>query len=131
MLSFPALASRGNASMPLRNHYYLSIDDLVHARGPVAELAYDGAGPDDFAAALRAALQQPSLFERWRAMQEEPDEVDPALGAVDPEATVQAKVDDMQRVDVDLVTALPMSIVRHRLNLLIGANWTLRDMRAA
>lgn len=117
--------------MPLRNHYYLSIDDLSHAHGPIAELAYDGAGPEDFADALRAALQASSLFERWRAMQEEPDEVDPALGAVDPEATVQAKVDDMQRVDVDLVTSLPMSIVRHRLNLLIGANWTLRDMRAA
>ncbi|WP_017463723.1 hypothetical protein [Dyella ginsengisoli] len=117
--------------MPLRNHYYLSIDDLAHARGPVAELAYDGAGPDDFAEALREALQTSSLFERWRAMQDEPDEVDPALGAIDPVATVRASVDDVQRVDVDLVTVLPMSVVRHRMNLLIGANWTLRDMRAA
>ncbi|HEU4669500.1 MAG TPA: hypothetical protein VFR91_02210 [Dyella sp.] len=117
--------------MPLRNHYYLSIDDLAHARGPEAGLAYDGAGPDDFADALRTALHSPSLFERWRAMQDEPDEVDPALGAVDPAATVHATVDDLQRVDVDLVTSLPMSIVRHRMNLLIGANWTLRDMRAA
>jgi len=117
--------------MPMRNHYYLSIDDLAHARGPVPGLAYDGAGPNDFADALRAALQGPSLFERWRAMQEDPDAVDPALGAVDPAATVQAKVGDVLRVDVDLVTSLPMSIVRHRLNLLIGANWTLRDMRAA
>lgn len=117
--------------MSLRNHYYLSIDDLAHARGPVAGLAYDGAGPDDFADALRAALRSPALFERWRAMQDEPDEVDPALGAVDPATTVRATVDDVQRVDVDLVTSLPMSIVRHRLNLLIGANWTLRDMRAA
>ena len=117
--------------MSLRNHYYLSIDDLAHARGPVAELAYDGAGPDDFADALRAALQTSALFGHWRAMQDEPDEVDPALGAVDPVATVRATVDDVQRVDVDLVTSLPMSIVRHRMNLLTGANWTLRDMRAA
>ncbi|MBU6249406.1 MAG: hypothetical protein KGN77_16855 [Xanthomonadaceae bacterium] len=117
--------------MQLRNHYYLSIDDLAHARGPVAELAYDGAGPNDFADALREVLRSPSLFERWRAMQDQPDEVDPALGAVDPAATVRATLGDIMRVDVDLVTSLPMSIVRHRMNLLIGPNWTLRDMRAA
>ena len=117
--------------MPLRNHYYLSIDDLAHAQGPVAGLAYEGAGPDDFADALREVLRSPAQFDRWRAMQDEPDEVDPALGAVDPAATVNATVDDVQRVDVDLVTSLPMSIVRHRMNLLIGPNWTLRDMRAA
>ncbi|AND69990.1 hypothetical protein ATSB10_25360 [Dyella thiooxydans] len=117
--------------MQMRNHYYLSIDDLAHARGPVAELAYDGVGPNDFATALREALQMPVLFERWRAMQSAPDEVDPALGATDPAATVHATVDDVLRVDVDLVTSLPMSVVRHRMNLLIGANWTLRDMRAA
>jgi hypothetical protein len=32
---------------------------------------------------------------------------------------------------VDLVTDLPMSVVRHRLYLLIGAAWQLRDLRAA
>ena len=117
--------------MPQRNHYYLAIDDLAKARGPVASLAYDGAGPNDFAAALTEALRGPTLFERWRAMQDAPDEVDMALGATDPSAQASATVDDVQRVDVDLVTSLPMSVVRHRLNLLIGANWTLRDMRSA
>jgi len=34
-------------------------------------------------------------------------------------------------VDLDLVTDLPMRVVRTRLNWLIGANWQLRDMRAA
>jgi hypothetical protein len=33
--------------------------------------------------------------------------------------------------EVVLNTCLPMSVVRHRLNLLIGANWQLHDMRAA
>jgi len=32
---------------------------------------------------------------------------------------------------MDLITDLPMSIVRHRLNLLIGSSWQLRDMRKA
>jgi hypothetical protein len=63
-------------------------------------------------------------------MQDDPDGVDPALGAVDPAAQVSARVSDL-RIDVDLVTDLPMSIVRHRLNLLIGPNWQLRDMRSA
>lgn len=117
--------------MASRNHYYLAIADLAHARGSDPDLAYDGAGPNDFAAALVEALRAPGLFERWRARQDEPDEVDPALGATDPAADARAAVDDVQRVDVDLVTALPMRIVRHRLNLLIGPHWTLRDMRAA
>lgn len=113
-----------------RSHYYLSIDDLMHARGPEPSLSYDGAGPNDFADALREALSTPDLFERWRAMQAEPDDVDPALGATDAQAQVSARVADLH-TEVDLVTGLPMSIVRHRLNLLIGPNWKLRDMRAA
>ncbi|WP_243048066.1 hypothetical protein [Dyella sp. RRB7] len=116
--------------MSIRSHYYLSIADLAHARGPVPSLSYDGAGPDDLAAALQNAVRTPGLFERWRALQDEPDDVDPALGAIDPAATVSARVDDL-RIDVDLITDLPMSIVRQRLNLLIGPSWQLRDMRKA
>ena len=116
--------------MAIRSHYYLSIADLAQARGPVPSLSYDGAGPDDLAAAVQEALRTPSLFERWRAMHEEPDEVDPALGATDSAATVSAHVHDL-RIDMDLITDLPMSIVRHRLNLLIGSSWQLRDMRKA
>jgi len=124
------LTTQEAAAMSTRSHYYLSIDDLARARGPVPSLSYDGAGPDDLAAAVQAALRTPVLFERWRAMQDEPDEVDPALAATDPSATVSAHVHDL-RIDVDLVTDLPMSIVRHRLNLLIGPSWQLRDMRRA
>jgi hypothetical protein len=116
--------------MASRSHYYLSVADLAHARGAEPALSYDGAGPNDFAAALQDALREPSLFERWRAMQPEPDEVDPALGAIDPEAQASARVADL-KTDVDLITVLPMSIVRHRLNLLIGPHWQLRDLRAA
>ncbi|MBQ4854961.1 hypothetical protein IMW82_09795 [Rhodanobacter sp. B2A1Ga4] len=113
-----------------RNHYYLSIADLAHARGSDPRFAYDGAGPDDFAAALQQALRDDTLFQRWRAAQPDPDAVDASLGATDPAAQVQAKVADL-RTDVDLITDLPMSVVRHRLYLLIGAAWQLRDLRAA
>jgi hypothetical protein len=110
------------------HHYFLSIADLAHARGNDPELSYEGAGPNDFAAALQEALRSPVLFERWRAKQAEPDEVDPGLGATDANAKVIGKVADL-KIDVEAVTSLPMSIVRHRLNLLIGSAWQLRDMR--
>lgn len=113
-----------------RHHYYFSIEDLATARGPVPELSYDGAGPNDFAAALQEALRSPVLFDRWKALQEDPDSVDPALATTDSGATASARVHDL-RIDLELLTDLPMSIVRHRLNLLIGNAWQLRDMRAA
>ena len=110
------------------HHYFLSIADLAHARGSDADLSYQGAGPNDFAAALQEALRSPVLFERWRGRQPEPDEVDPGLGVTDANAKVTGKVADL-KTDVEAVTSLPMSIVRHRLNLLIGSGWQLRDMR--
>jgi hypothetical protein len=33
--------------------------------------------------------------------------------------------------EVDVVTGLPMSILRQRLNWLIGAHWQLHDVRPA
>lgn len=116
--------------MASRSHYYLSIADLAHARGPMPTLSYNGAGPNDLAAAVQDAMRSAGLFERWRAMQEEPDDVDPSLGVTDPQATASARVADLH-TDLDLITDLPMSIVRQRLNLLIGNSWQLRDMRKA
>jgi hypothetical protein len=113
-----------------RNHYYLSIADLGHARGDDPRFSYDGAGPNDFATALQQALRGDDLFQRWRAVQPDPDAVDSSLGVTDTDAEVHAKVADLH-TEVDLVTSLPMSVVRHRLYLLIGSAWQLRDMRAA
>lgn len=114
----------------MRNHYYFSIDDLASARGSDPQLAWDGANPADLAAAVQEALRTPALFERWRATQPEPDEVDTSLAVTDPGAEVKAAVADL-RVDLELTTTLPMRVVRQRLNLLIGPHWQLRDMRAA
>lgn len=111
-----------------RHRYYLSIADLPHARGEDPRFAWDGAGPNDFAAALQQALRGDDLFQRWRAAQPDPDAVEASLGAVDPEAAVSARVADLH-TDVELSTSLPMSVVRHRLYLLIGAAWQLHDIR--
>ena len=110
--------------------FYLSIDDLAHARGSVGELSFQGDSPESFAAALQSALRDSALFERWRALQADPDAIDPALGATDAAATVSAKQADLH-ADVQVTTRLPHAILRHRLNLLAGAHWTLRDVKAA
>ena len=113
-----------------RNRYYLSIADLAHARGADSRFSYAGAGPNDFAAALQQALRTDDLFQRWRAAQPDPDAIDASLETTDPAAEVSARVADL-RTDVELTTSLPMSVVRHRLYLLVGSSWQLRDMRAA
>ncbi|HZP65327.1 MAG TPA: hypothetical protein VFB32_03395 [Rudaea sp.] len=109
--------------------YYLSIDDLARARGSIAELSFHGSSPDGFAAQLQAALREPALWERWRAMQPDPDAVDPGLGASDPIASVIAKQTDLH-CDAEVVTRLPHAVLKHRLCLLIGSHWRLRDVRA-
>lgn len=113
-----------------RNHYYLSIADLAHAHGPQPELAWDGVSPDALATTLQQDLREDGLFERWRALQPDPDAVDDSLALVDPSAQVQAQVRDLH-TEVEVVTDLPMRVLRHRLDLLIGRTWELRDMRAA
>lgn len=116
--------------MSQRNRYYLGIDDLARARGPEPALAFDGNSPAALAAAVQDALRNSALFERWRARQDAPDEIDPALGRTDPLATVQARQDDLH-VAMEIVTELPMPLVQQRLNWLIGVHWTLRDVRTA
>ena len=116
--------------MSNRNHFYLSVEDIRRARGADPALSWQGSSPDDLAAALQESLRGAGLFERWRATQPDPDEVDTSLAATDPQATASAKVADLH-VDIDLVTDLPMRVVRARLGWLIGSSWQLRDLRAA
>jgi hypothetical protein len=110
--------------------YYLSIDDLARARGSIDELSFKGGSPENFAAQLQAALREPSLWQRWRAMQPDPDAIDPALGASDPAATVTATQADLH-CDAQVTTTLPHALLKHRLGLLIGPHWKLRDVKAA
>ncbi|MEP6940213.1 MAG: hypothetical protein ABI846_10645 [Rudaea sp.] len=113
-----------------RQSFYIGIPDLAVARGKIDALSFTGSSADTLAAELQAALRQPDLWERWKALQPDPDGVDPALGASDPQATVTAQQSDLH-CDAEIVTVLPHALIRHRLGLLIGAHWTLRDVRAA
>lgn len=114
----------------MKQRYYLAIDDIEHARGSDPAFAFAGKSPDAFADALQRALREPSLFLRWKAAQPDPDAVDDSLGACDPAAAVRATQADL-RTDAEVVTVLPHAVLKHRLALLIGKHWTLRDVRGA
>ncbi|MGA9332814.1 MAG: hypothetical protein WBV39_00875 [Rudaea sp.] len=110
--------------------YYFSVDDLAKARGQFNELSFNGSSPDSFAALLQSTLREPTLWHRWKAMQPDPDAVDPALGASDPQASVSANQSDMH-TDIVVTTSLPHAVLKHRLTLLIGSHWRLHDVKPA
>ncbi len=110
-------------------HYYFTVRDLAQARGEIAELAFDGLSPETFALALQAALREPTLWQRWRDLQPDPEAIDPASGLVDPSALVVAHQADLH-TDLEVTTVLPHSIIKHRLTLLVGHAWKLHDVRA-
>ena len=74
--------------MPAR--YYIRLPDPANARGDDADLGFRSHAAEGFAEELQQALRDGTLFERWRTKQQDPDDVDPALGATDPEASVTA-----------------------------------------
>lgn len=108
--------------------YLLKINDFTHAHGENSLLAFQGASPEALAKAFAEALQQPQLFELWRDQQEQPDEIDPALGATDVNATAVAEQHDLH-VELQVRTRLPHRILKQRLNWLIGHSWELCDVR--
>ena len=114
--------------MPTR--YYIRLPDPARARGADASLAFRSQGAEGFASELQEALRGDALFERWRALQDDPDDVDPALGATDAGAAVSGAQDDLH-IDLVVVTSLPSGVLRQRLGLLAGNGWQLRDVTAA
>jgi len=111
--------------MPTR--YYIALPDPAKARAG-GDYAFSSQGAGGFASELQEALRGDALFQRWRAAQDDPDGVDPALGATDPGATVEGQQDDLH-IDLVATTSLPGSVFKHRLRLLAGSAWELRDVR--
>ncbi|MGH8191423.1 MAG: hypothetical protein ACREP2_08245 [Rhodanobacteraceae bacterium] len=116
--------------MSQAQRYYLTIRNLAQARGPDPELSFTGSSPQAFAEVLQGALRKPVLFQRWKARQPDPDEVDQTLAPTDPNATVSAQLNDLH-TDVQVVTTLTHFVLRHRLFILIGPNWQLHDVATA
>jgi hypothetical protein len=88
--------------MPTR--YYITLPDP--ARGGDADLAFKSQGAEGLAAEFQDALRSDRLFQRWRLKQEDPDEVDAAFGANDPNATVQGKQQDLHRLGGDYLAVI-------------------------
>ena len=107
--------------------YYITLPDPKKARGSDPSLSFTAHGADSFAEQLRTAITGTGLFERWRAKQEDPDDVNDAMAAVDPAAKVSGAQHDL-RIDLVVDTSLPGEVLRQRLRLLAGHGWQLRDV---
>lgn len=114
--------------MPTR--YYLRLPDASHARGSDPELAFRSQSAQGMAAELQDALRSDALFRRWRAGQDDPDAVDPALGKTDPGASVQGSQHDLH-AELVVTTSLPGNLLKQRLRWLAGGGWELRDVTSA
>lgn len=114
--------------MPIR--YYISLKNPGKARGSDAAFSFTAHGAGEFAAQLQDALRSDGFFQRWRAAQPDPDSVDAGLGASDPATTVTGEQHDLQ-IDLIVVTSIPGSVFKHRLRLLAGNAWELRDVSSA
>ena len=114
----------------MRTRYYLRLPNPAKARGSEPELAFRSVGADGLAEELQAALRGTGLFDRWRATQEDPEAVDPGMGVTDPAADVSGKQHDLV-VELIATTDLPGAVFKHRLRVLAGSGWELRDVRSA
>jgi hypothetical protein len=112
----------------MATRYYIRIPDTAQAQA-AGDFAFRSQGAEGLAQELQDALRSDALFQRWRGTQEDPDAVDPAMGAVDPEAMVVGEPHDLH-VNLVATTTLPGGIFKHRLRLLAGSAWQLRDVRA-
>lgn len=114
--------------MPIR--YYISLKHPEKARGNDAAFSFSAHGAAEFAAQLQEALRSDGFFQRWKRAQSDPDTVDPRLGASDPGATVTGEQHNLQ-IDLIVVTTIPGNVFKHRLRLLAGNAWELRDVSTA
>lgn len=108
--------------------YYVRVDDLALARGSDPELAWTGNSPQDLAQTLEHALREPDFILRWRSAQDDPEDISPAWLVVDPDARVSIEA-RAHRVEMQITTKLLHRLWAQRLNLLIGAHWTLGDVK--
>lgn len=114
--------------------YYITLPDPARARGEDAALAFTAHGADAFAQQLGEALREDGLFKRWvdaREVDESEDDPEAAeFAGTDPGARVEGR-DKSGQVELIVTTALPGNVLRHRLRLLAGTGWQLRDVTGA
>lgn len=112
----------------MSTRYLIRLPEPDQARAS-GEHALRSQGAAGISAELQDALRGDALFARWRDQQPDPDEVDPALGITDPAAQVSGEDRDLG-VDLVVTTSISSTVLKHRLRLLAGSAWELRDVRA-
>ncbi|MGV8932375.1 MAG: hypothetical protein ACOH1R_09765 [Luteimonas sp.] len=113
----------------MATRYYISLPDPAKARAAGA-FSFQSQSAEGLAQELQDALRNDGLFQRWRSAQEDPEGVDAAFGATDPGASVTGHQDDLH-IDLIAVTSISGSVFKHRLRLLAGSAWELRDVSSA
>ncbi len=108
--------------------YHIRLPDPARARGPEPTLSFHAHGADGLAEELQQALANSTLFERWRQMQDEPDEIEPELAETDPQARVEGEQADLA-ILLRVHTRIGSRVLRQRMRWLAGSNWELRDVR--
>lgn len=108
--------------------YLLTLPDPDKARGDDPVLSFHSVGADGFARELEQALRDDQLFERWRSGQDDPDAVPESLAVTDPSAAVEGEQENLTIV-LRARTSLSGQVLKHRMRLLAGNNWTLNDVR--
>ena len=91
----------------MATRFYLRLPDPKRARGDDPDFAFRSDGAEGLAEELEQALRQPALFERWRARQEDPDAIDPGLGASDPAVLPAPRCTSRRRYEASLGTGPP------------------------
>ncbi|MBV2208385.1 MAG: hypothetical protein KUL77_02335 [Thermomonas sp.] len=114
----------------MATRYLIRLPNPSNARGEDASLSFRSQGAEGIAEELQHALRSDALFARWLEKQEEPGTVDPALSASDTSASVSGMQEDLH-IDLTVITRLSSAVLRHRLALLAGNHWQLRDVSAA
>ncbi len=107
--------------------YLIRLPDPERVRAS-GEFAFRSQSAEGMASELQDALRGDALFQRWRATQDDPDSVDPALGVTDAAAVVEGRQHDLH-IDLVADTAIAGTVFKHRMRLLAGATWELRDVR--
>lgn len=108
--------------------YSISLPDPTIARGNDPATSFSAHGAEAFAEQLQTALADPAWFERWSAQQPDPDEVDQSLAVTDPDARVSGQQQDL-RINLVATTRLHGDVLKHRMHVLAGSHWELRDVR--
>ena len=110
--------------------FYITLPEPGRARGELPALSFSGHSAESFAEQLRYALADRAYSRAWLATLDEDDaeRVDPALLAVDAAAGVTGTQRDLA-IELVADTRINGSAFKHRMRLLAGAHWQLRDVR--